>query len=52
MALYLIEHSHTTESCPTQNLDMVRRLRGHVTTARCKYSGDWVSEAAHGRLHR
>ncbi len=30
MALFLIEHTHPAETCPTQDLDMVRQLRSHV----------------------
>jgi hypothetical protein len=52
MALYLIEHHHTAETCPTRNPDMVRALRGHVTRENAAMMGvtllaDWVDEAQH-----
>ena len=52
MALFLIEHHHTEETCPTRNLDMVRGLRAHVTPENAKSMGvnllgDWVNEAEH-----
>ena len=52
MALFLIEHSHTAETCPTQNLDMVRQLRSHVAADNAERLGvqilaDWVSEPEH-----
>ncbi len=52
MALFLIEHTHTTETCPTQSPEMVKQLRSHVTpenTRRLSVSilGDWVSEPEH-----
>ncbi len=52
MAIYLIEHSHTAETCPTRNPDLVRALRNHVTAANAERMGlrllaDWVDEAQH-----
>ena len=52
MPLFLIEHHHTTETCPTKNPDMVRALRGHVTAENAKKMGvtllaDWVNEPEH-----
>lgn len=52
MALYLIEHRHTAETCPTRNPEMVRALRRHVTAESAgrmgvKLLADWVDESAH-----
>jgi hypothetical protein len=52
MALYLIEHSHTPETCPTHDLDMVRQLRAHVSDENAarmgiRILGDWASEPEH-----
>ena len=52
MALFLIQHQHTTETCPTRNPDMVRALRSHVTAANASQMGltllaDWVYEPEH-----
>jgi hypothetical protein len=52
MALFLIEHHHTAEACPTRNLDMVRALRAHVTPQNAQSMGvnllaDWVNEPEH-----
>ncbi len=52
MPLFLIEHSHTAETCFVQNLDMVRQLRGHVAADNAErlgiqIRGDWVSEPEH-----
>lgn len=52
MSLFLIEHRHTAETCPTRNLDMVRGLRAHVSPENAKSMGvtvlaDWVNEAEH-----
>jgi uncharacterized protein with GYD domain len=52
MALYLIEHSHTSETCPTRNPEMVRQLRAHVSDENAarigvKILGDWASEPEH-----
>ena len=52
MPLFLIEHSHTLESCPTRNPDMVRQLRAHVSDENAakmgvKILGDWASEPEH-----
>jgi CheY-like chemotaxis protein len=33
MPLFLVEHTHPPESCPTKNLEMVRQLASHVTQA-------------------
>jgi hypothetical protein len=52
MPLFLIEHRHTEETCPTHNLDLVRALRSHVTpenaeTFGVKLLADWVNEPDH-----
>lgn len=52
MALYLVQHTHTAETCPTKNLDMVRQLSAHVTEANAQKYGvkllaDWVYEPEH-----
>jgi hypothetical protein len=52
LALYLIQHVHTAETCPTRNPDMVRALRGHVTADNAQRMGlsllaDWVNEPEH-----
>jgi uncharacterized protein with GYD domain len=52
MALFLIEHSHTSETCPTRNPEMVRQLRAHVSDENAarmgvKILGDWASEPEH-----
>jgi hypothetical protein len=52
MALYLIEHRHTPETCPTRDPNMVRQLRAHVSdenAARLGVSilGDWANEPDH-----
>jgi len=52
MALFLIEHSHTNETCPTRNPDMVRQLRAHVSDENAarlgvRILGDWASEPEH-----
>jgi hypothetical protein len=52
MPLYLVEHTHTAETCPTKNPDMVRQLAAHVTDENAakfgvKIHGDWVREADH-----
>ena len=31
MSLYLVEHKHSAETCPTQNRDMMLMLGQHVT---------------------
>jgi uncharacterized protein with GYD domain len=52
MPLFLIEHTHTAETCPTQNPDMVRQLRSHVSDENAakmgvRILGDWASEPEH-----
>lgn len=52
MALFLIEHRHTAETCPTLNPDMVRALRAHVTPENALSQGvtllaDWANEPDH-----
>jgi hypothetical protein len=52
MSLFLIEHSHTEETCPRKNLDMVQGLRMHVTEENAQRMGlkllaDWVYEPEH-----
>lgn len=52
MALFLIEHRHTPETCPTNNPDMVRMLRAHVSQENAgkmgvTVLGDWANEPDH-----
>jgi hypothetical protein len=52
MALYLIEHRHTSQTCPTSNPEMVRALRAHVTPENAEKLGvklvaDWANEPDH-----
>jgi hypothetical protein len=52
MALFLIEHNHSAETCPTRNPDMVRALREHVRPENAERFGlkllaDWVNEPEH-----
>ena len=52
MPLFLIEHRHSDATCPTQNPDMVRALRAHVTPENAERQGvkllaDWVDESQH-----
>ncbi len=52
MPMYLVEHTHPADSCPTKNLDMVRQLADHVTQANAdkygvKILADFVREVDH-----
>lgn len=52
MGLYLVQHTHTAETCPTKNPAMVRQLAGHMTQQNAdkygvKILADWVNEAEH-----
>lgn len=52
MPLFLIDHRHSAETCPTQNPDMVRALRAHVTPESAERQGlkllaDWANEPDH-----
>jgi hypothetical protein len=52
MALYLIQHTHTAETCPTKDPEMVRQLSSHVTAANASRYGvnivaDFVYEPEH-----
>lgn len=52
MPMYMVEHTHNAEACPTRNLDMVRALAGHVTTENAakfgvKILADFVREVDH-----
>ncbi|MDP3767516.1 MAG: DUF3303 family protein [Dehalococcoidia bacterium] len=52
MPLYLVEHTHPVETCPTKNPDMVRQLAAHVTEENAakygvKIQADFVREADH-----
>ena len=52
MPLFLIEHRHTEATCPTQNPEMVRALRSHVTPQNALSMGvtliaDWANEPDH-----
>lgn len=52
MAVYLVQHTHTAETCPTKNPEMVRQLANHVTFANAAKHGvtllaDFVNEPEH-----
>ena len=52
MPMFLVEHTHTPDTCPTKNLDMVRALAGHVTDENAakygvKILADFVREVDH-----
>lgn len=52
MGLYLIQHTHTAETCPSKNPEMVRQLASHVTVANAAKHGvtllaDFVNEQEH-----
>ena len=52
MPLFLVEHTHPAETCPTKNPDMVRALAGHVTNENAakfgvKIMADFVREVDH-----
>lgn len=52
MPVYLVQHTHTAETCPTKNQEMVRQLANHVTQVTAdkygvKILADWVSEPEH-----
>jgi hypothetical protein len=52
MPLYLVQHSHTAETCPRNNPEMVRQLSAHVSAANAARHGvkllaDWVYEPEH-----
>ena len=52
MPLFLIDHRHTDDTCPTRNPDLVRALRSHVTPENAQSLGvpllaDWVNEPDH-----
>ncbi len=52
MAMYMVEHTHTAETCPSQNADAVRQLAGHVTEENAEKHGvkilaDFVREVDH-----
>jgi hypothetical protein len=52
MPMYLVEHRHTAETCPTRNPDLVRQLVNHVSEANAarfgvKILADWVYEPEH-----
>jgi uncharacterized protein with GYD domain len=52
MPQYLVQHTHTAETCPTKNPEMVRQLASHVTQANADKYGvrilaDWVNEPQH-----
>jgi hypothetical protein len=52
MPQYLIQHTHTAETCPTKNPEMVRQLASHMTPANAakygvKILADWVNEPQH-----
>ena len=52
MPLYLVQHTHTAESCPTKNPETVRQLSSHVTQSNASKYGvkilaDWVYEPEH-----
>jgi hypothetical protein len=52
MALYLVQHTHSAEKCPTKNPEMVKQLSAHVTDANAQKFGvkiraDWVNDDEH-----
>src|SRR5688572_20635074 len=52
MTLFLIEHNHTVETCPTRNPEMVKALREHVKPENAERMGvkllaDWANEPDH-----
>ncbi len=52
MPLYLVQHTHTPESCPKNNPEMVRQLASHVAQGNAdkygvKVLADWVYEREH-----
>jgi len=52
MPMFLVEHTHPADNCPTKNLDMVRQLAQHVTDANAEKYGvkilaDFVREVDH-----
>ena len=52
MPMFLVEHTHPADNCPTKNLDMVRQLAQHVTDANAakygvKILADFVREVDH-----
>jgi hypothetical protein len=52
MPLYLVQHTHTAQKCPTKSPEMVRQLSAHMTAANAgrfgvKLLADWVNEAEH-----
>lgn len=52
MGLYLVEHTHTAENCPTKNPAMAYQLSSHVTPANAEKYGvkilaDWVNDIEH-----
>ena len=52
MPLYLVQHSHTAETCPAKNPEMVRQLSSHMTQANAdkygvKILADFVYEPEH-----
>ena len=52
MPMFLVEHTHSEQTCPTRNLDMVRALAGHVTDENAakfgvKILADFVREVDH-----
>ncbi|MBI1885927.1 MAG: hypothetical protein HYS09_06405 [Chloroflexi bacterium] len=52
MPLYLVQHTHPADTCPTKNPEMVRQLANHVNQATAdkygvKILADWVNEPEH-----
>jgi hypothetical protein len=52
MALYLVQHVHTAETCPMHDPAMVRQLANHMTQTNAdaygvKIVADWVYEPEH-----
>jgi hypothetical protein len=52
MALYLVQHTHTEQTCPTNNPEMVRHLSSHMTAESAARHGvkilaDWVNDDEH-----
>ena len=55
MPLFMIEHTHTEQTCPTRDPNMVRALAGHVTDENAAKYGvrilaDFVREVDHNLI--
>jgi len=53
MALYLVEHRHSAETCPTKNRDMMLMLGQHVTQGTADQFGIKIhADVVHPGEHR